>query len=178
VGLAIRHDNGMGTGGLIPSPTAVTYGSAALSRLKLTTDGYYQAAELWALIAPPLGTQQVTAQFESAPQHAAMGVMSFTGAAQTGTVGDIASTASVGTTAALLVPSTGYAAVVDLLSNSTVYTLTAAPGQEELWRDGTDGVHGYSTFTPVVGSMTALSWSGANVNYVLLGAPIAEVACQ
>jgi len=177
VAVAIRHDNGMPN--TIPSPLAVSYGAAALTRLKLATDNYYQAAELWSLVAPPPGVDQVTVKFTSAPQQTALGVMSFTGAAQSATFGAVAAIAGGGTSATLSVPSTGYTAVVDLLSHGGIQEWTAAAGEQELWRDGTTGVHGYSSFTRVVGTATGRSWNGpAAANYVLLGVPIAEVHCM
>ena len=177
VALAIRHDNGMPN--TIPSPLTVTHGAVALTRLKITTDNYYQAAELWALVAPLPGPSQVIVKFASAPQQAALGVMSFTGAAQSATFGQAAAIASGGSSATLSVPSAGYAAVLDLLSHGGVQPWTAAAGQQELWRDGTDIVHGYSSFTRVGASVTGRSWSGpAAANYVLLGVPIAEVHCM
>ena len=178
VALAIRHDNSAPN--TIPSPLVVTYGTASLTRLKLATDGYYEAAELWTLVAPPLGTDKVTVKFSSAPQHAAMGVMSFTGAAQTATFGQPASVASSGMQAALSLTSAGYAAVVDVLSHGGLQWWTAAAWSARTRRDATTVVHGYSSYTPVAGAgnTTALSWSGAsNANYVLLGVPVAEVRC-
>ena len=101
VALAIRHDNGMPN--TIPSPLAVTYGGAPLVRLKLANDNYYQAAELWALVAPPLGANQVIVKFERPPQEVAAGVMSFTGASQNATFGAFASVAGGATSATLSV---------------------------------------------------------------------------
>jgi len=69
--------------------------------------------------------------------------------------------------------------VVDLMSHGGSQQWTAAVGQQELWRDGTSAVHGYSTFTRVSAMAAVHSWSGPMAaNYVLLGVPIAEVPCQ
>jgi hypothetical protein len=176
VALAIRHDNGMPN--TVPSPLSVKYGTTALMRLTLATDNYYQAAELWALVAPLAGMGQVTVDFSSAPQQVAMGVMSFTGAAQVSTFGTAAVIAGGGNSAMLSVPSAGYAAVVDLLSHGGFQQWSAAAGQQELWRDGTQAVRGYSSFARVGPDATIRSWIGpAMANYVLLGVPIAEVRC-
>jgi hypothetical protein len=177
VALAMRHDNGMPD--TIPAPSSVTYGSAALTRLHRATDGYYQAAEVWVLVAPPLGAQPLTVQFSAGavPKHAAMGAVSLSGARQTATFGNVAATAGGGTSAALDVPSAGFHAVIDVMSHGTLHTWSPGGNQQELFRDGTDAVHAYSSYTPVVNQVTSLSWGGPTVNYVLLGVPIAQADC-
>jgi hypothetical protein len=177
VALGVRHDTGVQNA--IPATVSVTLGAVALTRLKLATDSYYQEGELWALVAPALGVNQVTVKFASAPQQAVMGVMSFTGAAQSSTFGMAAAIAGGGASATVSVPTTGYAAVVDLLSHGGVQLWNAAAGQLELWRDGTNAVHGYSSFSRVSAATTTRSWAGmAAANYVLIGQPIAEVRCM
>jgi hypothetical protein len=63
------------------------------------------------------------------------------------------------------------------LSHGTLYTWNPGTNQQELFHDGNDVVHAYSSYTPVMDQLTTISWSGPTVNYVLLGVPIAQADC-
>lgn len=175
--LAIRHDTGMGASTVIPSPSSVSYAATALTQLRRKTDGFYQSAELWALVGPALGANQLKVTFSTAPQLVALGVVSFTGAAQLNTFGAVAEISGGGNSVALAVPSTGYSWVFDLLSQSGTAQWLPASAQQPLWEDGVINVKGYSSHTTAGVTTTDLSWQGMSANYVLFGVAIAQHPC-
>jgi hypothetical protein len=177
VALAIRHDADVP--GAIPSPAVVSYAGTALSRVKLSTDAYYQSAELWTLAAPLAGTGTVTVRFEAAPQHLAVGAISITGAALPESFGPASEASGVGASAMLSFPAAGYAAVIDVLSHGGGSDWTPLSA-DQLWHDGTDVLGGYSSFARVAADMTTVAWQnydGMAGNFVLLALPIAEAPC-
>lgn len=177
VTIAIRHDNNVPN--TIPYATSVTYGTHPLSKLKALTDNYYQAAEIWALVAPPLGTGNVGVQFSAAPMNVAIGAISFTGVLQTSPLGPTFGVAGGNASVGAAVPSYGFAAYVDVLSHSAQADWTPTSPQIPLWSDGNIAFGGQSSTALIKTDTNFDSWSttASASNVVLLGVPFVAAPC-
>jgi hypothetical protein len=177
VTLAIRHDNNMPN--TIPYAISMAYAGRALSKLRSLTDNYYQAAEIWALVAPPRGTSNVGVQFSGAPMNVALGAVSFTGVLQTSPLGPAFGVAGGSATVSAAVPAVGFAAFVDVLSHNGSIDWTPGGAQMRLWSDGNVALGGQSSYALITADSTTDSWSStaSSANVVLLGVSIIAAPC-
>jgi photosystem II stability/assembly factor-like uncharacterized protein len=141
--------------------TSVTYGGLPLSKIRHDTFGIDVRSELWYLVGPPVGTQNVTLHLASA-QNVIAGATSWTNVDQTSPVGNHEGAnhgGTAGTTATVQVASAADQVVVDVVATqAAAATVTAGPPQAVRWNRR--GNHGNGAGSSQPGAATTtLSWT-------------------
>jgi len=149
-------------GNLNTAVTSVSYGGLPLARIDRSS-GRDVAADLWGLVAPPVGLHTVTIALDSANDRPLATALSYQGVDQTTPVGTAGRASGSGGAVAVSVP----AAPGDyLLDAAGAWTMTrsapsaiADPGQRELWNvaNARDTVV-MGSETIAVGAATTMSW--------------------
>jgi hypothetical protein len=131
VGVSITKE----TGGA-PSVSSITYNGVALSPVgsRATSDNKGRI-EIWQLVAPATGTNNVVVTLSAAPDDATVGVMTFTGVDQSTPLGAFASATADSGTASVTVASAANELVFDTLvvEGSADKALAPGAGQTERW---------------------------------------------
>jgi hypothetical protein len=134
IGVSIRRQSGGA-----PSVSSITYNGVNLSFVGAQgTSDNFARMEIWRLVAPATGTNDVVVNLSAAPEGATVGVMTFTGVNQATPLGSFASNLGESTSASVTVASAASELVFDtmVLESSADRDLIPDPGppvQTERW---------------------------------------------
>lgn len=153
--------------------TGVTYGGAALTKLGAVqyAAGNYARAEIWYMVAPPVGTTDVTVSISGAEVVEAA-ALNFVNVNQATPFGPFASNSGLGSSAAgVYVVSDEGDLVIDLIVKDGG-TLIAGAGQASLWAAVAAGSwNGSGSSEPGVATgTTSMSWNLTGANAWVLAA--------
>jgi hypothetical protein len=154
--------------------SSVTYGSQNLTLAGAIRDAGNQVrAEVWRLIAPPVGTATVKVTLNANSDGFAVGATSFTGVHQTTPVGTVATARGVGSQPALSVTATVDHLVFDSLALKDGGTVTAGWGQTSRWNTvpSSNRVRGAAS-TKTGASSVAFGWQTDGKEWALVGVPL------
>ncbi|MBN1421611.1 MAG: DUF2341 domain-containing protein [Planctomycetes bacterium] len=113
--------------------SSVTYAGTNLTQAGAATNGTAVRSEIWYLVAPATGANDIVVTLSAAAQFAA-GAASFTGVHQTSPLGTFASATGTGTAPSANVSSAGYELVIDTLAQrNSGSTSTIGAGQVGMW---------------------------------------------
>ncbi|HET6349682.1 MAG TPA: hypothetical protein VFH88_11425 [Candidatus Krumholzibacteria bacterium] len=156
--------------------TSCTYGGTALTRLGFLDGGSGsndRRVEMWMLVNPPAGTNNVVVSFASSAK-AVVGVATLFGVDQTTPSGPFVSNEANTNVATLTVPSAAGEMVIDCMSVAgNAATATVGPGQTSLWNDFSRNNGGavVGTASAEAGAPSvAMTWNLSAVEYWVLGA--------
>lgn len=154
--------------------TGITYSGQSLTLLGARSNsGNHIRAEIWYLVAPPVGTGSVTVNLSGRAQFVS-GAVSFTGVLQTSPLGPFFSNASTGqglTDPTLTMTSATGEVALDVLSveGGSQFPIAGA-GQTEIWNAAFGGpITGASSTQPGAAGLTT-SWSKAKKGRWAIGA--------
>jgi hypothetical protein len=158
VGAAIR--------GNVPI-ASITYGGLPLTKIRHDTYGTDVRSELWYLVGPPVGTQNVQVHL-SASQNVIAGATSWTNVDQASPLGNNAGAnngAVASTTAAVQLASAADQRVVDVVATQAAGARATAPAEQTVhWYR--PGGAGYGAASSIVGAATTrLTWTLAYAEY-------------
>ena len=163
--------------------SGVTYNGVALTQYATVTRGGTQKLDIWRLIAPATGSNDVVVTM-AAESPFSVGIVSYTGVDQTTPLGTSANATGAGGTPTVDVASGATELVLDFVCQSddgtTIPAMTAGAGQTERV-DFTTGIVGFSrhigSSTETGAATTTMSWSDTSGNgWIIIGAPIAPAA--
>ena len=120
-----------------PAVTSVTYNGDALTFVgsRATTGGGNTArVDIWQLVAPDVGTHNLTVNFSSAPDGATVGVTTYTGVNQVTPLEAFGAANANGTTgSATIVSDVGQLVFAAIVVDATDQDLVPGAGQTERW---------------------------------------------
>lgn len=154
--------------------SSVTYGGTALTFLKAQNNGADSTnvrVELWGLVNPPLGTNDIVITVPNA-YPLSIGATSWTGVDQTTPLGTAVSAAATSTVPSISVTSATGETVVDIVG-ATNTTATVGAGQTQLWNltkgSGRDSA---GSSEPGAASVN-MTWTlGASTRWAMIAVPL------
>ena len=115
------------------SVSTITYGGQSLTRLSFTHTAAYSRAELWSLVNPPTGANNVVVTFSASVTYV-VGISSYYNVHQTTPWGTAATASGNSTTASVVVTSAVGELVVDVVEkNKDDELVTVGAGQTQRW---------------------------------------------
>jgi hypothetical protein len=166
------------TGGA-PSVSSITYNGVSLSSVgsQATSDNKGRT-EIWRLVAPATGTNNVVVTLSAAPDAATAGVMTFTGVHQSTPLGTYASATGDSASASVTVASAANELVFDtvVLEKTADADLVPGAGQTERWDlFQSPGANGGGS-TEAGAASVAMSWSFPADKWAIGGVSIKPAA--
>ena len=159
---------------------SVTYAGSPLTFAGFSNYNDKQRAELWYLVAPPVGTANVVVTLANVDNGKEVGLVagatSFTGVDQVAPIGTVAAAGAKSTSASVNVTSATGEMVIDSLSTREDTSTTAGAGQTQRWgiSSGSGGDHTRGAASTKAGSATTtMSWAlGSNEEWALVAMPL------
>jgi hypothetical protein len=158
------------------SVSTITYGGQSLTRLSFTNTGTYHRAELWYLVNPPTGANNVVVTFSASVAYI-VGISSYYNVHQTTPFGTAATATGNSTSASVAVTSAVGDLVVDVVEkNKDNEAITAGANQTQRWNrvNSTSGLDNIGAGSSEAGAATVTmswSWSTARV-WAIVAAPL------
>lgn len=175
VGISYR-DNGSNT----RQVNTVTYGAQNLTLVSLLRNSSGSddvVTELWSLVAPAVGTANVTATWNETFTSKVMGVITFTNVDQTTPLGTEQTATGSGAAPSLVVSSATNELVFDVVSWGNNNGVSPGSGQSEEWEEQEDPDGNASDLTGAASTeagaaSVTMSWSDENVNWAQIAVAI------
>jgi hypothetical protein len=133
VGVSINNDN-------FETVSSSTYNGISLALVSSETRADDSRVEIWALVAPPVGTYNMVIDFSAdLKRYAVVGVITFTGVDQTNPLGAFAGDSATSSTASVTVPSAADELVLGVFSCENCRSVTFSLPADEQWNISTRG---------------------------------------
>ncbi|UCC45002.1 MAG: DUF4347 domain-containing protein, partial [Candidatus Zixiibacteriota bacterium] len=154
-------------------PSSMSYNGVALTQVGVQTGTGQNRMEIWSLVAPDIGTHNLTINWSGEPSGASLGIITFTGVDQTTPLGTFASATGSGTSGSVNVTSAaGELVFGSVMVSASNQDLIPGGSQTEQWDIiGGSANGGGSTEVGAPTVTTSWSWT-SSANWAIGGVSI------